>query len=111
YKRRTQALRAAEQKGKPVYVLRRNTLAQIEQFIRAISRRNGSPRSEGNFARALREAEEAVARVSRGEHQVELNPQGAYIRRLQHKIADKYGLGSTSAGSDPSRHVVIFQRS
>ena len=110
YKRRTQALQEAEQEGKPVYVLRRNTLPQIEQFIRAISRRNGGPRSEGTFVRAMREAEAAVARVSRGDHQVELNPQGSYIRRLQHKIADKYGLDSTSSGSDPSRHVVIYRR-
>jgi predicted RNA-binding protein Jag len=58
----------------------------------------------------MREAEEAVTRVGRGEPQVELHPQGSYIRRLQHKIADKFGLDSSSAGADALRHVVIFRR-
>ena len=110
YRRRTHALQAAEKHGKPVYVLRRNTLPQIEQFVKAITRRYEAGGPEGSFGRAMREAEEAVTRVGRGEPQVELHPQGSYIRRLQHKIADKYGLDSSSSGADALRHVVIFRR-
>ncbi len=110
YRRRTQALQAAEKHGKPVYVLRRNTLPQIEQFVKAINRRQNSEGAEGSFGRAMREAEEAVTRVGRGEPQVGLTPQGSYIRRLQHKIADKYGLDSSSTGTEAERHVVIFRR-
>ncbi len=110
YRRRTHALQAAEKHGKPVYVLRRNTLPQIEQFVKALTRRYEAGGPEGSFGRAMREAEEAVTRVGRGEPQVELHPQGSYIRRLQHKIADKFGLDSSSAGADALRHVVIFRR-
>lgn len=110
YRRKTQALQAAEQHGKPVYVLRRNTLPQIEQFVKAIKRRHESGGADGSFGRAMREAEDAVTRVGRGEPQVELTPQGSYIRRLQHKIADKYGLDSSSTGAEAKRHVIIFRR-
>jgi predicted RNA-binding protein Jag len=51
-----------------------------------------------------------VNRVDEGEDQVGLNPQGSYVRRLQHKIADKYGMSSTSAGREPERRVVIYRR-
>ena len=39
YRRSTQALQLAEQRGKPVYVLRKNTLAQIQQFVQALVRK------------------------------------------------------------------------
>ena len=112
YRRRTQALRMAEDEGKPVYVLRRNTLPQIEQFIRAITRRQRQvdPGFDEAVATAIKDAEEAAARIDRGEGQVELNPQGAYVRHLQHQIAEKYGLASASAGRDNGRHVVMYRR-
>jgi hypothetical protein len=110
YRRRTQALRAAEQRGKPVYVLRRNTMPQIEQFIKAIARKQGDPRSSHGVAAAIREAEHAASRVDRGQGHVDLNPQGAFVRRLQHQIAERYGLASSSAGREPRRHVVITSR-
>ena len=110
YRRKTEALRTAEQNGKPVYVLRKNTLPQIEQFVRALSRGQGALRSDKSAARAMEEAEEAAGRIAGGEYQVDLNPQGAYVRRLQHQIASKYRLASTSTGREPYRHVVIYKR-
>jgi len=111
YRRRTQALKTAEQRGKPVYVLRKNTLGQIEQFVKAITRKQQEEaRSEETYSDALEEAETAVNRVDEGEEQVGLNPQSSYVRRLQHKIADKYGMSSTSAGREPQRRVVIYRR-
>ena len=111
YRRKTKALRDAEEVGKPVYVLRKNTTAQLEQFIQAITRRYGqAPVSDDQVDGAMQEAEEAAIRVRKGEGHVELNPQGAYVRRLQHEIAGKFGLASSSMGRDPSRHVVIFRR-
>ena len=110
YRRKTEALRMAEKMGKPVYVLRRNTAPQIEQFIRAVSRRRGEARSEEVAALAIREAEEAAARVDRGENNVELNPQGAFIRHMQHQIAENYGLASSSTGRERNRHVTFYRR-
>ncbi len=110
YRRRTAALRSAEQQGKPVYVLRRNTLSQIEQFIKAIARQNGQSHESTAVVSALSEAEQAIESVRVGDQdEIELTPQGAYVRHLQHTIADKYGLSSTSTGRDPRRKVVIYR--
>ena len=110
YRRRTAALRTAEQRGKPVYVLRRNTLSQIEQFIRAIARQNGRTHESTAVLTALSEAEQAVESVRSGDRdEIELTPQGAYVRHLQHAVAEKYGLSSISTGRDPRRKVVIYR--
>jgi predicted RNA-binding protein Jag len=41
---------------------------------------------------------------------VELSPQNAYIRRLQHQLVQRYGLSSESKGEEPFRRVVIYPR-
>ena len=112
YKRRTQALRTAEDEGKPVYVLRKNTMAQIEHFIQGISKKQGQgPVSDEHMSQAMRDAEDAASRIDQGEEgHVELDPQGAYVRRLQHEIADRYGFSSSSMGREPRRRVVIYRR-
>ena len=110
YRRKTQALQQAEEKGTPVYVLRKNTTPQIQQFFRAISRSRGNSHSQESVARAIKEAEEASARVDQGNDYADLSPQGAYVRHLQHQIADQHGLLSASAGQEPSRRVVIYRR-
>lgn len=110
YRRRTQALQVAEENGKPVYVLRKNTLPQIQQFIQAIARKQGRE-SEAAATEAIKEAEQASAAVGRGEKgHAELDPQSSYVRRLQHQIVEKHGLASSSMGREPDRHVVIFRR-
>jgi hypothetical protein len=58
---------------------------------------------------ALEEAEEAVTEVREGRRVAELNPQNAYIRRLQHILAQKYQLSSSSQGEGSQRRVVIFR--
>jgi predicted RNA-binding protein Jag len=40
---------------------------------------------------------------------VDLTPQNSYIRRLQHQLAERFQLGSRSAGREPYRHVRIFK--
>ena len=50
-----------------------------------------------------------MAKVQSGEEEVELSPQSAYIRRLQHIIAQRSDLGSRSAGRDPNRRVRIYK--
>jgi hypothetical protein len=93
-----------------VYVLRRNTETQIRQFLNALSRSRSESATDGPVRRALKEAEEAAELVSQGRPQAELSPQGAYVRRLQHEIAETHGLSSASAGRDPTRRVVIYRR-
>jgi len=57
----------------------------------------------------MAEAEEAVTQVQGGQEEVELSPQSAYIRRLQHLIAERNKLPSQSTGKDPNRRVRIYK--
>jgi predicted RNA-binding protein Jag len=41
---------------------------------------------------------------------VELPPQSNYVRRLQHRLAERYGLVSHSTGTEPYRRVVIYPK-
>jgi hypothetical protein len=61
---------------------------------------------------ALREAEDAVSSISYGgASDVQLASQNAYIRRLQHEIAQRYGLNSTSRGREPFRRITMTSAS
>ena len=127
YRRKPQPLREAEGRGTPVYVLRSNTGTQMESvlvglFPSATARRTGfstlpvaseeeeQPReSEDAVTRAMFEAEEAIGAVIDGAAPVSLAPQGAYVRRLQHQLADRYNLASRSRGREPNRRVEIYR--
>ena len=108
YKRHPQAVKDAEEAGRPVYVLRKNSLPQIEQFLRALSRSNGGRASSNE---ALEEAGEAVEQVLAGEEMVDLSPQSSYVRRLQHLLARQYNLRSVSSGNGPNRRVTVYRAS
>ena len=41
---------------------------------------------------------------------MELTPQNAYIRRLQHQLAQRYNVSSRSMGREPHRRVRIFRQ-
>jgi hypothetical protein len=110
YRNRPETLQVAEESKIPVYVLRKNTSPQIQQFLRAISRSRVGSHSQESVAGAIKEAEAAAAQVDGGDNHADLSPQGAYIRHLQHQIAEEHGLFSTSAGQEPSRHVIIHRR-
>ena len=111
YRRSTQALQLAEQRGKPVYVLRKNTLAQIQQFVQALMRKQSQDaQMKLEHTDALDEAERAASRLGEGETQVKLSPQAAYVRHLQHKVANERGVSSSSEGREPNRHVVMYRR-
>jgi len=107
YRRKPQALQEAEARGIPTYVLRSNTIFQMEQCL--LSMRETARRGLDPIARALQETEEAISQVMNREETVELSPQNAYIRRLQHQMAQRYNVASRSAGREPRRRVRIFQ--
>jgi hypothetical protein len=107
YRRKPQPLRDAEADGIPVYVLRNNTQAQMEEALLKLVPNGGVPRSL--TTEALEETEEAIQEVLEGSQAVDLTPQNSYIRRLQHQLAERYNLGSRSTGRDPYRRVRIFK--
>ncbi len=106
YRRRPQPLSEAERKGLPIYVLRSNTVNQIESCLADIF---GLDVTELDpMAIAMREAEDAIQQVLSGKKSVNLAPRNSYIRRLQHEMARQANLVSHSYGKDPRRHVRIF---
>ncbi|HEX2349579.1 MAG TPA: R3H domain-containing nucleic acid-binding protein, partial [Ktedonobacterales bacterium] len=61
--------------------------------------------------RAIRDAEDAIHHLlNSGQSQVELQPATTTVRRMQHKLAERYNLESRSFGKDPYRRVRIFAR-
>jgi predicted RNA-binding protein Jag len=67
-----------------------------------------SERGQDPVVSALQEAEEAIGEVMRGQQSADLSPQNAYVRRLQHLLAQRYNLTSRSLGQEPQRRVRIL---
>jgi stage III sporulation protein SpoIIIAA len=112
YRRKPQKVKEAEIANLPIYVLRSNTPSQIKLFLYTIapgSKNNENQERTDSLTSALKEAHQAVNQVKNGEEEVELNPQGAYIRRLQHLIAERNEVFSSSSGKDPRRRVRFFK--
>lgn len=109
YRRKPQTLHDAEARNLPIYVLKSNTVAQMDQCLTSMRERNGTGQRNDPITEALRETEDAIGEVRMQNRAVELTPQNAYIRRLQHQMAQRYNLASRSRGREPYRRVRIFQ--
>jgi hypothetical protein len=107
YRKRPQPISEAERRGVPVYVLRSNTLTQMESSLADIFALNAEETDA--FSTAMRETQEAIRRVLTGARSVELTPQVASIRRRQHEMARRFNLISHSRGRDPRRRVRIYR--
>ena len=118
YRRGSQLVRTAESTGTPVYVLRKNTMPQVQEFLHTISKewRDNGIGSGGagedykaTLEQAMEEAEDAAQRVLSGEFSIQLAPQRSYVRRLQHMLGQRYNLASTSKGREPARAVLFYK--
>ena len=78
----------------------------MRQFLESVST---SKRRASAMDHALKEAEEAIAEIISGREAVLLSPRSAYIRRLQHIMAERHSLASRSSGKEPQRRVEIFR--
>ena len=103
YRQKSGALREAEARAIPIYVLKSNTIVQMQASLTSIFALEVDPREA-----ALRETEEAIGLVLRSSEAVELSPQNAYIRRLQHQMAERANLVSRSRGREPYRRVRLY---
>jgi stage III sporulation protein SpoIIIAA len=103
YKQKTPMLREAEERGLPIYVLKSNTILQMQASLTSIFSLEIDPREA-----ALRETEEAIGLVLSNSEPIELSPQNAYIRRLQHQMAERANLVSRSRGREPYRRVRLY---
>jgi stage III sporulation protein SpoIIIAA len=103
YKQKPSALRDAESGGVPIYVLKTNTILQMENMLASLFDLEADPQEA-----ALRETAEAIGLVQASGRPVELGPQNAYVRRLQHQMAERNSLMSRSRGSEPNRRVELL---
>lgn len=105
YRKRPPAIADAERNGIPVYVLRSNTIAQMEGILEDLF---GVESKDDPFAQAMQETDDAIQRVLSGSHSVELTPQSPFIRRLQHERIRQANLFSRSLGKEPKRRVRVY---
>ena len=108
YRDRQQAIMQAEHRGMPVFVLRTNTVSQMEQFLSDLFNLSETAPSADNDTVKL-QAQAAIAAVLNGERWVDLPPGSATERRIQHELARDAELVSHSYGKEPRRHVRIFR--
>ncbi|MBM4419824.1 MAG: AAA family ATPase [Chloroflexi bacterium] len=105
YKRRPPAIKDAESAGVQIYILKSNTAAQMQQCLAEVLDLRVA---KDPVSSAVQEAEDAIKLVMSRSESIALNPQNAYVRRLQHQIAERYNLGSRSEGREPYRRVKIL---
>ena len=106
YRRRRRLISDAEQLRTPIYVLRANTVKQMERFLVEAMDLEIAPSDP--FEEAMAEASAAIELISAGQPSADLGPAGAAIRRYQHQMARQANLVSHSYGNEPMRHVRIF---
>jgi hypothetical protein len=109
YRDRQQAVMQAEHRGMPIFVLRANTVSQMEQFLSDLFNLSEMPLAAGEMDDVKLQAQAAIAAVLNGERWVDLPPGPATERRLQHELARDAELVSHSYGKEPRRHVRIFR--
>jgi stage III sporulation protein SpoIIIAA len=109
YRKRQRAVVDAEQRGMPVYVLRANTVSQMERFLSGLFDLPATAEEASSVEEQLRSTKQAINAVLNGERWVELPPASSYIRRLQHELVQQSKLVSHSYGKEPNRRVRIFR--
>ena len=110
YRDRQQTIVDAEHRGMPIYVLRANTVSQMEQFLSDLFNLSSQDQFvSSDLSDVKTQTQQAISAVLNGERWVDLPPGPALVRRLQHEMARNAELVSHSYGKEPRRHVRIFR--
>lgn len=109
YRDRQRTVVDAEHRGMPIYVLRANTVSQMEQFLSDLFNLSEVQTPPGEMEAVAQQTQAAIAAVLNGERWVDLPASPATVRRLQHEMARQAELVSHSYGKEPRRHVRIFR--
>src|SRR5262249_5111112 len=104
-KRQPRTVKELEDQGLEIAIIRSNTVSQMKAFLMGAF---GLQDQQHEEASALNEVAEAVDKVMSYGKPVELAPQSAHIRRLQHQLIEQHGLGSESRGEVPWRRVIVL---
>ena len=109
YRNRQQTVMSAEGRGMPIYVLRANTVSQVEQFLGNLFNLSEQEPEAHTMEAIQAQTQAAIAAVLNGERWVDLPPGPSTVRRLQHDMARQAELVSHSYGKEPRRRVRIFR--
>lgn len=109
YRNRQQVILDAEARGVTIYVLRANTVTQMEQALGELFNLPSGLATNGDYETAAEQTQAAIQAVLNGQRFVDLPPASPSIRRLQHDLARQAELVSHSYGKDPNRRVRIFK--
>lgn len=108
YRNREHTIMDAEARGMPIYVLRANSVSQVEQFVSDLYNLTEHVQRD-NMEDIRDQAKQAISAVLNGERFVDLPPGPSLVRRIQHEMARDAELVSHSYGKEPRRHVRIFR--
>ncbi len=109
YRSRQQMVIEADERGLPIYVLRANTVNQIEQTLADLFNLTQDPASQAEWEAVASITQTAIDAVLNGQRFADMPPASAAIRRMQHELARQSQLVSHSYGKEPNRHVRIFR--
>ena len=104
-KRQPRTVKDLADQGLEVAIIRSNTVSQMKAFLMGAF---GLENQRNEEESAINEVTQAVDKVMNFGKPVELAPQSAHIRRLQHQLIEQHGLGSESRGEVPWRRVIVL---
>ena len=109
YRDRQSVIVDAEERGVPVYVLRSNTINQIESGLSSLFEVPIRKR-ETNRDRAEDETVQAIETILAGTMDwIDLPPADAQLRALEHELIEKHGLFAQSIGKEPKRFIRVYR--
>ncbi|NPV57814.1 MAG: AAA family ATPase [Anaerolineae bacterium] len=108
YRNRQQPIVDAEARGMPIYVLRSNTINQIEQAMAEMFNLSAVS-SRTDWQEISDQTQTAIQAVLNGQSWVDLPPATSAVRRTQHEMARQAQLISHSYGREPNRRVRIYR--
>lgn len=109
YRERQQPIIDAEERGIPIFVLKSNTVQQMEQFLADMFDVHVPEEQSQYYSDPGDQTQAAINAVLNGEKFIDLPPASSTIRRLQHDMARNANLISQSFGKEPNRHVRIYR--
>lgn len=107
YRKKSPILKSAEERRIPVLVLRKNTSYQLDAALKQLETKRYMNNTINTI---IEETEKNLETLIDGDiDEIELSPQNAYVRKIQHQIAETANLSSYSSGQEPNRSVFVFR--
>lgn len=106
-------LNTAKEYRVQIFYVKTNSMSQIQKVIKEAL--DLMPNEDSEIVQeykdetelALDEVKNAIKKIAEGASSIELEPQNTHIRKLQHELAEQYGLKSDSVGDGDLRHIKI----